>query len=81
MKQAQCKAILKHLRAGEKLTPIDAMNAEDIKSMKLSTRIGEIKRSGVLSKNESILDSWVKLPNDKKVKQYFIVQVGQLNLI
>lgn len=79
MKTTQHEAILKHLRNGRKLTPLDAMTLPDIKSMKLSSRIGEIRKS-MLNKDESILDAWTKVPSGKKVKVYFLVKIGQLNI-
>ena len=57
--------IIEYLKQGHTLTPIEAIKVAG--SMKLSTRIGELRKLGY-----DIKDEWLKLENGKKVKSYWL---------
>jgi hypothetical protein len=57
--------IIEYLKQGHTLTPIEAIKVAG--SMKLSTRVGELRKLGYDIKNE-----WLKLENGKKVKRYWL---------
>jgi len=61
----QQEAILKCLKKGWK-SPLDALN--EAGTMKLSTRVGELRRSGYI-----ILDKWSE---DRRFKLYKLVTKG-----
>jgi len=62
--ESQSDQILKYLRDGGSLTPLTAL--KKIGCMSLSQRIGNLIRSG-----HDIKSQWKKLPNGKKVKEYY----------
>lgn len=62
---SQHQMILKQLKRGW-TTPIDALHQSG--SMKLSTRVGELRRAGV-----AIIDKWVEV-NGKRFKAYRIAR-------
>ena len=62
---SQQEAILKCLKKGWK-SPLDALN--EAGTMKLSTRVGELRRSGYI-----ILDKWSE---DRRFKLYKLVTKG-----
>lgn len=64
-------AIYERLKEGGWLTPLEAMLDPSIKSMKLSTRIGEIQQW--LPTNEWIEKKWEQLPSGKRVMAYRLV--------
>lgn len=45
MKETQCDKILRHLKAGRTITPLEAVNR--FGCLALSQRIGDLKREGV----------------------------------
>ena len=57
--------IIAYLKQGHTLTPLEAIKVAG--SMKLSTRIGELRKLGY-----DIKDEWLKLENGKKVKRYWL---------
>ena len=61
----QNQMILKALNDGDVLTGLEAL--ERFKTMKLATRISELRASGI-----EIKDSFIHAPNGKKYKQYWI---------
>lgn len=63
---SQQEAILKCLKKGWK-SPLDALN--EAGTMKLSTRVGELRRAGYI-----ILDKWSE---DRRFKLYKLVTKGQ----
>lgn len=65
MYQNQRKAILRRLEAGDTLTPMDALNDPEIRTMKLSSRVSELIRDGVEIEK---LD--VETDTGKKIKAY-----------
>lgn len=71
MSQTQNKLILDLLLSGEVLTGLDALSR--VGTMKLATRIGEIKEE-LRGKQSSIIirDGWIHAPNGKKYKKYWI---------
>ena len=62
--ETQNNAILKHLKRGKSLTPLDALAL--CGCMRLAARIHDLKEAGHI-----INDIWVKL-NGKRVKRYSI---------
>lgn len=62
----QPELILNRLKQGW-TTPMDALR--DCGSMKLATRVGELRRMG-----HKIADQWVSLENGKRVKAYRLEQ-------
>lgn len=44
--ESQNNAILKRLQMGHTLTPLEALNDPDIRSMRLGARIWELKKQG-----------------------------------
>lgn len=72
----QNEHILALLQSGVSLTPLEALNDERIRSMKLSTRIGEIRKA---HPEITICDEFVTTDSGKKVKKYWI-PVGQQKL-
>ena len=65
-KQSQAQMIFNKLLQGKELTVLD-MSQRPISSMYGARRILDLKESGV-----PIQDEWVELPNNKKVKKYFL---------
>lgn len=65
---SQHQLILKQLRRGW-TTPIDALRESG--SMKLATRVGELRRAGV-----AIMDKWVEV-NGKRFKVYRIARTAK----
>jgi len=61
--QTQNAQILKHLRAGKHLTPIEALNRYGC--LRLASRIQDLEEAG-----HRILSRMVKLPNGKRVASY-----------
>ena len=59
-------AILRALNEGRILTGLDAIHDPEIRSMKLSTRIGEIEREGI-----KVERGWVTTATGKKVRSYW----------
>jgi hypothetical protein len=57
--------IIEYLKQGHTLTPLEAIKVAG--SMKLSTRVGELRKLGY-----DIKDEWLKLENGKKVKKYWL---------
>lgn len=62
---SQKSQILAHLRAGNSITGVQAFY--QFGSSRLAARIADIKRDGIEVKSE-----FVKLPNGKQVKRYFL---------
>jgi len=58
-------AIIEYLKAGHSLTPIEAIKIAG--SMKLSSRVGELRTKGY-----NIQSEWIKTDTGKKVKKYWI---------
>ena len=65
-KQSQAQMIFDKLLQGKELTVLD-MSQRPISTMYGARRILDLKESGV-----PIQDEWVELPNNKKVKKYFL---------
>jgi len=65
-KQSQAQMIFDKLLQGKGLTVLD-MSQRPISTMYGARRILDLKESGV-----PIQDEWVELPNNKKVKKYFL---------
>jgi hypothetical protein len=65
-KQSQAQMIFNKLLQGKELTVLD-MSQRPISTMYGARRILDLKESGV-----PIQDEWVELPNNKKVKKYFL---------
>ena len=65
-KQSQAQIIFDKLLQGKELTVLD-MSQRPISTMYGARRILDLKESGV-----PIQDEWVELPNNKKVKKYFL---------
>lgn len=65
-KQSQAQMIFDKLLQGKELTVLD-MSQRPIFTMYGARRILDLKESGV-----PIQDEWVELPNNKKVKKYFL---------
>jgi hypothetical protein len=61
--ESQNQAILRHLRQGNEITPLDALLR--FKCMRLASRINEIKGMGI-----EIADRWTKTESGKRVKAY-----------
>lgn len=59
----QHKRILEYLGSGRSLTTLEAVPL--IESVKLTTRISELRRMGYI-----INDEWVKTPSGKRIKRY-----------
>ncbi len=64
-KTTQHSIILYYLQQGAKLTALDALDL--CGTMKLSSRVGELKEQG-----HNIKDSWLKVDSGKKVKIYWL---------
>lgn len=64
---SQRLAILEYLKKGYTMTPLDGWNVA--KTMKLSTRVGELIRSGY-----PIIKEWYITPNGKRVMSYRLSQ-------
>lgn len=62
---SQKALILAHLKAGHSLTSVQALYM--FGSARLAARIADIKADGIEVKSE-----FVKLPNGKQVKRYFL---------
>lgn len=65
-KQSQAQMIFDKLLQGKELTVLD-MSQRPIYTMYGARRILDLKESGV-----PIQDEWIELPNNKKVKKYFL---------
>jgi hypothetical protein len=65
-KQSQAQMIFDKLLQGKELTVLD-MSQRPISTMYGARRILDLKESGV-----PIQDEWIELPNNKKVKKYFL---------
>lgn len=65
-KQSQAQMIFNKLLQGKELTVLD-MSQRPISTMYGARRILDLKESGV-----PIQDEWIELPNNKKVKKYFL---------
>lgn len=63
----QNEAILRRLRNGEVLTPLEALNDPEIRAMRLSERIREIEKHGY-----EIEHLRVKTPTNKTVAGYLL---------
>lgn len=57
--------IIEYLKQCHTLTPLEAIKVAG--TMKLSSRVGELKKLGY-----DIKDEWLKLENGKKVKRYWL---------
>ncbi len=68
-KQSQAQMIFDKLLQGKGLTVLD-MSQRPISTMYGARRILDLKESGV-----PIQDEWVELPNNKKVKKYFLTEM------
>jgi hypothetical protein len=62
----QCKQVLSHLRSGQSITPLEALNLYGI--FRLASRIHDLRNQGVDIK----VRRDVVTENGKKVAQYFI---------
>lgn len=62
---SQNKAILSYLKSGKRLTQLLAF--ELFGYMRLPSRIHDLKRAGI-----DIKDHYIRLANDKRVKEYWI---------
>lgn len=60
---SQTDEMLRDLRAGMGITPLDALNRYGCLS--LSQRISELRRQGFIFSEE-----WVALPNKKRIKKF-----------
>jgi hypothetical protein len=63
--KSQCEIILDHLYAGEKITPVDALNFGG--GFRLSERIRELQKRGHI-----ITKGWFVTENGARVRQYWI---------
>lgn len=63
--KSQAKHILKHLKKGFSLTPLAALNM--FGTMKLSTRVSELKKDGNKIKSE-----FIETVSGKRVKKYWM---------
>jgi len=68
-KQSQAQMIFDKLLQGKELTVLD-MSQKPISTMYGARRILDLKESGV-----PIQDEWIELPNNKKVKKYFLTEM------
>lgn len=64
----QCKQILAHLLKGLSLTSLEAL--ELFKCFRLASRISELRLELLIP----ISSEFIKLPNGKKVKKYYITK-------
>lgn len=62
---SQAKRILAYLKAGNRITPIEAL--EKFGSFRLGARIAELRADG-----HAIQSEFVTTPNGKRVKSYWI---------
>jgi hypothetical protein len=65
---SQHAALLKYLRAGGSLTPLQAL--EQFGCLALSQRMGELRREGY-----PIVSEIIRLSNGKRVAQYRLMEV------
>jgi hypothetical protein len=65
MKESQNQMILAYMKSGKSITPLEALNL--FGCFRLGARCFELKAKGVQIKSE-----FVTLPNQKKVKRYWI---------
>jgi hypothetical protein len=63
--QSQAKKILAYLKAGNRITPIEAL--EKFGSFRLGARIADLRADG-----HEIQSEFVTTPNGKRVKSYWI---------
>lgn len=68
--QTQNESVLKHLRSGKKITPIEALNK--FSCFRLAAVIHRIKKIGMLDKTESI-ESKPLTKGNKTFSQYSLV--------
>jgi hypothetical protein len=62
---SHCQAIEAHLRRGATLTALECLDL--FQCMNLKGRISDLRRSGV-----NVLKRWIKLPNGKRVAEYYL---------
>ncbi len=62
---SHCDAIESYLRRGATLTALECLDL--FQCMNLKGRISDLRRRGV-----NILKRWVKLPNGKRVAEYYL---------
>lgn len=63
--ESQNRAILAYLRSGKRLTQLIALDL--FGCMRLPSRIHDLKKAGIVIK-----DQFIKLANDKRVKEYWL---------
>lgn len=63
--ESQNRAILGYLRSGKRLTQLIALDL--FGCMRLPSRIHDLKKAGIVIK-----DQFIKLANDKRVKEYWL---------
>ena len=62
--ESQCGMILDHIKAGAVITALDALAM--FQCFRLASRITDLRNAG-----HPINSQWVKLPNGKRIKEYW----------